>query len=192
MARQAFRAHGDGSVTVRLPSWLRRLLAEQLADLDRLLAEHDPAAGSAGPDGPVDPLAAITGLTGADGGAPQDPVLMRLRPSGYSADADPEANREFRRFTEADLAAVQRARIAAVRESVLAGDRLHLNQEQAQAWLGALNDLRLALGTRLDITEDPVAEPGPDHPLAGTYERYHLLGALQHQLLVALGAPDEF
>jgi hypothetical protein len=202
MSRAAFRADDDGAVTVRLPSWLRRLLAEQLADLDRLLADNDPTTAPAGGDPAdgagdpagvgADPLAAITGLTGADGSPPEDPVLRRLRPAGYAEDADPEASREFRRFTEADLAAVQRARIATVRETVLAGDRVQLDPEQAQAWLGALNDLRLALGTRLGVSEDLAAEPGPEHPLAGSYELYHLLGALQHQLLVALGAPDEF
>lgn len=186
MARPVFTGHEDGSVTVRLPEWLRRLLVEQSGELDRLLAGGDPATG------PPDPLEAITGLTSGDGRRPDDPVLLRLRPDGYRASDDPAAAREFRRFTEADLAGLQRARLATVRETALGGDRVRLDPGQAQSWLGAINDLRLALGTRLDVTEDPADEPGPDDPLAGAFELYHLLGALQHQLLVALGAPDAF
>ena len=35
------------------------------------------------------------------------------------------------------------------------GTKVVLATAQAQAWLGALNDLRLMLGTRLEIDEDP-------------------------------------
>jgi hypothetical protein len=60
-----------------------------------------------------------------------------------------------------------------------------LDQEQSLAWLGTLNDVRLVLGSRLDVTEESTAADfaGED---AGTFEIYQLLGALQGGLLYAL------
>ena len=66
---------------------------------------------------------------------------------------DPDASSEFRRYTEKDL----RAGKVAAAKTVLAtlpegGGRISLSESQAQVWLRALNDIRLALGVRLGIT----------------------------------------
>ena len=63
---------------------------------------------------------------------------------------------------------------------------LALEPDDVQAWLAVLNDVRLVLGTRLEITEDDW-DVTPDDPRAGAYNVYawltHLQGDLVDQLL---------
>jgi len=182
--RPSFRGHGDGSVTVRLPSWLRSLLRGQFEEFAEVLDGEAP-------DEPRDPLEALTGLRAGPVRPPADPILRRLRPDAYASDVDGgQAAVDFRRFTELDLAALQRQRVLSIRETLSEGDKFDLSPGQAQDWLGALNDLRLAIGTVLDVSEEPEPVPDSDEE-ARAYEIYHLLGNLQHMLLVALGAPPD-
>ena len=157
------------------------------------------------PDGPVPPrpqdaatatswddVAALEALLDEDPAAiprtPQDPVLARLLPDGYRD--DPEAAGEFRKYTEPSLrSAKQQAALAMLDTLPDAGGRIQLTQEQAQAWLKALNDVRLALGVRLDVTEDfeqQWAKLKQDDPQWAAYEVYAWLGAVQESLVQAL------
>lgn len=119
---------------------------------------------------------------------PDDPVLARLLPDGYSG--DPEAAAEFRRYTESGL----RSGKAAAARTVLAtlppqGGRIRLSEPEAQAWLRALNDVRLALGTRLEVTDDfddQMAGITADDPRAPVVAIYQWLGILQESLVEAL------
>ena len=64
-----------------------------------------------------------------------------------------------------------------------------LTDPEARAWLGALNDLRLALGSRLAITEDAAEEFAAlpdDDPRAATYHVYDWLTFLQDSLVRSL------
>jgi hypothetical protein len=64
-----------------------------------------------------------------------------------------------------------------------------LDHDNANAWLGAINDIRLALGVRLNVQENnaEVLELlAPDDPLRGVYGVYTWLGWLQESLLSAL------
>ena len=81
--------------------------------------------------------------------APDEPALARLFPDAY--EDDPEAAAEFRQLVGADLREERRSAVAILR-STLAGGRL--SEEELDAWLRAVNDLRLVLGTRLDVTEE--------------------------------------
>jgi len=66
-------------------------------------------------------------------------------------------------------------------------DADELTAEDADAWLRVLNDLRLILGTRLDVTEDTtLAELDPNDPNAHQYAVYAYLSWLQEQLVAAL------
>lgn len=180
MARQGFRPRGDGGVRARLPPWVRQLLAEQFRALGVTLTTA-PAVD--------DPLEA---MFDTDRQPPSDPVLQRLRPDAYAPEVeDGVAALDFRRFTEADLEALQLGRIAVVRDTLAIGDRFELDAAQAQAWLGALNDLRLSLGVRLGVSDDPADAPRFDDPRRGAHDVYDVLGMLQHELLLALGAPDD-
>jgi hypothetical protein len=96
---------------------------------------------------------------------PADPVLARLFPDAYSDHEDGidarEASAEFRRFTENDLRARKREDAQAVIRTLDSlhpeGDErvvLRLDPDDCRHWLGTLNDLRLAIATRLDIDDD--------------------------------------
>jgi hypothetical protein len=119
---------------------------------------------------------------------PEDPVLARLLPDGYRD--DPDAAGEFRKYTEPGLrTAKQQAALQMLDTLPDAGGRIRLTQDQAQAWLKALNDVRLALGVRLDVTEDfeqQWARLHRDDPQWAAYEVYAWLGAVQESLVQAL------
>jgi hypothetical protein len=121
--------------------------------------------------------------------APDDPVLARLLPDGYTD--DPEAAGEFRKYTEAGLrSAKHRAALDMLATLPVAGGRIQLSGEQAIAWLKALNDIRLALGVRLGVTEDFEEQWGKlaqDDPQWTAFEVYAWLGAVQESLVQALG-----
>ena len=64
-----------------------------------------------------------------------------------------------------------------------------LDHDNANAWLGAINDIRLALGVRLKVasnSQDELELLAPDDPLRGVYAVYTWLGWLQETLLDAL------
>jgi hypothetical protein len=158
-----------------------------------------------GEDTPDDPLAELF----AEGPSepPKDPVLRRLFPDAYS---DPEGavgpeqaeeqkahSSEFRRYTENDLRAGKRENALAVIRSLdsltPAGDGgaiLKLSAAESRQWLGALNDLRLAIGSRLEITDEDDTDllyrlPDED-PRKPMVMAYLWLGGLQETLVSTL------
>jgi hypothetical protein len=125
---------------------------------------------------------------GGPTGPPEDPVLARLFPDAYGD--DPEAAGDFRRYTEQGL---RSGKVAAAR-TVLAtlpgeGGRIRLSATDAEVWLRALNDVRLALGVLLGITEDYEREltdvTGTD-PRSAYLQVYDWLTFLQETLVRAL------
>ncbi|HKX25331.1 MAG TPA: DUF2017 family protein [Actinomycetota bacterium] len=111
-----------------------------------------------------------------------DPSLRRLHPPAYQHDPDREA--EYRRLIRDDLLR-QRLQALEVMEATI--DAGTLDQEQMTAWLGAINDLRLVLGTRLDVTEEMYDESlPPEDPRAATFALYQYLGGLEEQVVAAL------
>lgn len=120
--------------------------------------------------------------------APDDPSLRRLSPPAYADQPDHEA--EYRRFMGDDLRERQRGALDVLRRTV---DARRLSEEQAHAWLSALNSLRLVLGTQLDISEDLGAyEVDPTDPRAPGLALYGYLSWLLDQLVDALaeGLPE--
>ena len=66
---------------------------------------------------------------------------------------------------------------------------MQLDADQAQAWLGALNDSRLVLGERLGVTEDLeelISALGEDDPRLALLWVYDRLTYLQESLVQAL------
>ena len=102
-----------------------------------------------------DPLADLVGI-GTHDEIPADPVLARILPSGYADEGDA---REFRRFTEME---VLRGKIAATQAVITAieaaGQFVIVAATEQLPWLTFLNDLRLALGTRIGVREDVMDE----------------------------------
>ncbi len=118
---------------------------------------------------------------------PDDPVLARLFPDAYREDRD--ASAEFRRYTEGGLRETKRAAAETVLRTLGEGGKVYLDAEQAQSWLRSLNDLRLALGTRLDITEETLEQMRTfdwDDPRNAGYAAYDWLTYLQESLVRAL------
>jgi hypothetical protein len=116
-----------------------------------------------------------------------DPVMARLLPDGHRG--DPRLAADYRELTEAALRSGKADDLATVRASLPpGGGDVRLDPEQAAAWLRGTNDLRLALGTRLEITED--TEPPED--LTGEEGQqlavYYWLTSLQAWLVDALAA----
>jgi Domain of unknown function (DUF2017) len=156
-----------------------------------LTAPGSPAGP--GPAGPGEPTLSIEELAAAIGAAgptspPEDPVLARLLPDAYRD--DPEAAGEFRRYTEQGLRSGKVAAAQTVLDTLPAGGgHVRLGPEDAQAWLRALNDVRLAIGTVLGITEDYEDElEGASwaDPRSAYLEVYHWLGYVQDSLVRAL------
>lgn len=176
-------ARRRGRIEARLPEELRAVLRQTMRDLDEMLDTDGAAAGRAEP---ADPLEAITGITGsAERERPDDPALLRLRPDAYAAEVDEgRAAGEYRRLTEADLENLQRARVAVVLDGLSATDPIALTDDDAEAWLGALNDARLVVASRLGIETDEW-EPGPGTPESLLY-LYELLGLLFAETLDAV------
>ena len=133
-----------------------------------------------------DPLAALVGMPTGDVAPPADPALARLLPDAYAE--DPAAATEFRRYTDADLRAGKRAAARTVLATVAeGGGEVLLDRDQADAWLGCLNDLRLVLGTRLEVTEQTdLDELQPDDPRVQPLQVYGWLAYLQESLLSCL------
>ena len=133
-----------------------------------------------------DPLAQLLAMP-SEIVTPDDPVLLRLLPNAY---ADPEAASDFRRYTEPQLRGAKQKNLRIVREELtILVDENHggvIEDLNADIWLKALNDLRIALSVRLEISEDSFDkfELLPDEdPQKPVYAVYFWLGWLQENLL---------
>jgi hypothetical protein len=116
-------------------------------------------------------------------GAPGDPSLRRLFPPAYD-EADDE--RAYRDLMGGELLDGRRAALDLLAQTV---DRDRLSAEEADTWLRALNDLRLVLGTRLDVQEDTFLEElRPDDPRGPALAVYGYLSWIQEQLIAALSS----
>ena len=149
-----------------------------------VVARLDPA--EAGIDGLL--LDQLEQLLAADADdVAGDPVMDRLLPEGHRG--DPELAADYRELTESSLRSGKTDDLAVVRATLPdGGGEVRLDREQAAAWLRSSNDLRLALGTRLDITEDTE----PPEEIADEQDQqlavYYWLTALQGSLVDALAA----
>lgn len=136
-------------------------------------------------------------ITGGDAGRPpaagDDPILARLFPRAYLDPTEEEAEAEWQRLVHDDLVAGRRAALETVGRTLAHAETsrgrytMALSQDDADAWLSVLNDARLALGTRLDVTEDlDPADFKPGDPETAPYAIYWWLGLLQEHLVDAL------
>ena len=115
-----------------------------------------------------------------------DPAVARLFPPAY--EDDPLRNLEF----ETNLGAAPRTgKLDAIDTVERTAHATALTEDEFLAWVGVVNDLRLVLGTRIDITEEATEEDFPsDDPRHGTFRVYQFLGYLLQEMLEAMGAPD--
>ena len=111
----------------------------------------------------------------------KDPSTRRLFPSAYPD--DPEAEQEYRALVGESLLEHHRAALAAFSESVAAADTV--DEGDLEQWMGALEVLRLVLGTKLDVIEDMEAVQADD-PRAPGLALYAYLSMLQEEVVAAL------
>jgi hypothetical protein len=118
----------------------------------------------------------------SDGDADRDPALRRLFPS---ADPDDPAHAsEFDRLVRSDLLEQRNAAIETMRRTI---DADRLTEEEVTSWLGVVNDVRLVIGTRLEVTEETRPEDfEPRDPRARTYAYYAYLTYLEELIVQAL------
>ena len=172
MPRHPFRKNRQGGLDVVLE-------AGEAAVVTRLCDELTTLLGGVGDDG--------------EPAGTSDPVLERLFPRAYLDPTEEEAEADWQRLVHDDLVSGRRKALASV-EGTLAGAtvrrgrfELTLNDEQAQDWLAVLNDARLALGTRLQVTEDlDLSGLDPDDPDTAPYAVYWWLGMLEERLIEVL------
>ena len=113
-----------------------------------------------------------------------DPSLRRLFPTAYPD--DPERDREYRQLVGDELLARRRAALDTLLATV---DATSLSEDELVAWMGAVNDLRLVLGTRLDVSEEMDPIPAADDPDAPMLVLYGYLGYLLETIVDALATP---
>ena len=172
-----WRRSGDHFVATleRQEAQLLRALVGQIRDI---LAARAAEA-------PTDELAKITGIREGPSKPPDDRVLARLLPD-YSRD-DPELSSGLRTLHEPELIDAKSEVAAIVLQTCpSSGGRVRLDREQAAAWLSALNDVRLALGTALEVTEDMPDDLPPSDPRAPHLGVYHWLTYVQETLVQAM------
>jgi hypothetical protein len=202
-----FEPAPDGGAAIALDAVEISILRNLVSQLLELIGPGPGPAGDPAGEGPeADPLAALF----ADGPTrpPADPALARLFPDAYRPDAmgeEPEsaeeataASAEFRRYTENDLRTKKREDGLAMIRSLDAassgavGDDaavVRLDAGDCAHWLSALNDLRLTLGSRLEIDDDEnteIYELPDDDPRKPLAMAYLWLGGLQETLLEVL------
>lgn len=158
MSSKFIRAE-DGSIHIVFTSQESHVLINLTEQILELLGE-----GGINTDIDLDPLFQMMGMGGSEQ-PPEDPVLRRLLPSAYK---DEKSASEFRRYTEHGLREKKRAHALTVYEALIPQDEdwdadqpidrgsieIKFEESEAMDWLGAFNDLRLALAVRLGISKE--------------------------------------
>ncbi len=112
-----------------------------------------------------------------------EPVTDRLFPKAYETDEDQAA---FEELVGDQLRNGKQDALKKVRTMLEtgSGDAVDMSRDDVDAWLTVVNDLRLAIGTRLDVTEGTMQqELGPDDPDAAALSVLHWLGWMQESML---------
>lgn len=178
--QHGFHRHGDNAFVAEFSESEREVLINLVEQIIELLGERT--------DNHVDdPLAAMVGITTHDS-PPEDEVLLRLLPNAYADQVDAA---EFRRYTESTLRGKKYTHSISMRVTLKSSvdGVIELDHDGANDWLGAMNDIRLALGVRLKVEQNSHEELellAPDDPMRGVYAVYSWLGWLQESLIVAL------
>jgi hypothetical protein len=123
---------------------------------------------------PVQLLAAITDNR-------DDPSFRRLFPPAY--EKDKEAEKGYRLLAGMEL---DDSRSYALQTLSKTADSMEISEEELETWLRALNDIRLWLGTVLDVSEDDVDDEPDDPP----HVLYHVLTWLQDLAITVLSGED--
>ena len=164
------------------------LLKNLVSAMIGLLDERESSA-------PADELEEITGIKTGNAEAPTDPTLRRLLPDFYKPEDEDQLagatsdslNAALRSLHEPEIIDAKRVAAQKVLDTVPDnGGRFELTEDDANAWVAAVKDIRLTLGVMLEI-----GPKGPDrlpasHPLAVHFDVYQWLTVLQEYLVLVL------
>ena len=168
-------------IRVRFEPEERMILAGFAREVSELLG----GVAAADPD----PLAAMVGMGSETSSAPpEDPALRRLLPDAYD---DPAGAAEFRRLTDDELRRGKTSSLTRLADDVegAVDGQLEIDDETADVWVQALNDVRLVLGVRLKVDDDHGTwRRGlmPDDPRKPLVAAYDWLTGVQEMLLGAM------
>lgn len=146
-------------------------------------------------DSPTDELEELTGMRTGNSRPPEDETMRRLLPDFYRAARDHPAgsgtaeslNSALRSLHEPAIIDAKRQACQCLLDTLpAAGGKFELNEDAAHSWAAAVNDLRLALGTMLEIGPDGPDRLPPEHPMAGHLDVYQWLTVLQEYLVLGL------
>ncbi len=112
-----------------------------------------------------------------------DASVERLFPPAFAD--DPDADEEYRRLVGSSL---RDGKLAALGELARTAGADRLTEAELESWLGALESLRLVVGTQLDITEESYGSFDPSDPDAPRLALYHWLSWLQEEVVQALAS----
>jgi len=111
-----------------------------------------------------------------------NPAFDRLFPTAYPPDPDKEAG--YQALARSELTDTRFTAIAAVRST---GEADEVDHSTLDAWMRVVNDLRLVIGTQLDVSEDPDWVPPAEHEQS--YVLYQWLSALLQAIVEAQTGP---
>jgi hypothetical protein len=179
-----------GVVRVDLEATEIVLLASLVSQVRDLLVDGLPESATTDS---ADPLAAIVGLPASWAAVSEDPALARLLPDAYREDVAAAA--EYRRLMDGDLRLQKASALQRVLDDLSGngtrhgeGQRFELPDDAVTPWLYALTDVRLTVGTRLDVSEDWEADLGrldPESPQFAGFAVYDWLSWLQNAIIEA-------
>ena len=144
---------------------------------------------------PADELEEITGMRIGNAQPPQDDTMKRLLPDFYRSQTDHPAgsgtveslNNALRSLHEPEIIDAKRQAAQRLLDTCpQGGGKFELTEDDAQCWAAAVNDVRLALGTMLDIGPNGPERLPTDHPMAGHLDVYQWLTVLQEYLVLGL------
>ncbi|PXY20929.1 DUF2017 domain-containing protein [Prauserella muralis] len=166
---------------------------QEAAVLRGLVSQVEDMLRARSEESPQDELEELTGIRTGPSEGPDDPVLSRLLPDFHRLDPDHPTTEDL--DSAAALRSLHEPEVLEAKVGVAAvvlqtlppeGGDIKLSYEQADAWLAALNDVRLALGTALDVQEDMPDELPEEDPRAPHLGVYHWLTWVQESLVQAL------
>ena len=164
------------------------LLKNMVSSVQGMLDEREAAT-------PSDPLEQITGIRAGNPQAPEDTTLRRLLPDFFKPQRDHPAgsaaaeslNGALRSLHEPDIIDAKRSAAQRLLDTLPdGGGRFEITEDDANAWVFAVNDVRLALGAMLEIGPEGPDRLPTDHPLAGHLDVYQWLTVLQEYLVLGL------
>jgi hypothetical protein len=184
------RGSGDRlRITTELDSHESDLIASLVTSMTELLDERQSTA-------PTDELTDLTGIAAGHSEPPTDVTMGRLFPDFHRPDQDEstsmdavtgDLNGALRSLHEPHIISAKQQAAHVVLDSLPdGGGPVTLTAAEADQWLAAINDVRLALGAMIGISESTPDQLPEGDPMAAHLDVYHWLTVVQELLVVAL------